>query len=695
MACYFGSDMQVVDPARVVRLTGSLHLKQAVPAQYRIYKDESYGDYSDYETIVDTFPLDPLQQATYDAKTAPKKALNIGDGYNHDAAYRSQLINWLAVKAEPAVKGNGRSFQFIRALGMAHDLGIPCDEAKQISWEHYNPRCVPPYTEQERARKHDTYVERAYKYANNEVGCRTSAGVFAQAEMDGEITIVKSDYKPAESSEKEIEFERYDGVEREEVTDAMAAAMKAQLTSKSPLNDMAKCFADYNFPNRGLIRNNKIWYKFNGKCWEEVSDDEIRSAVFYEYGMSNFKLPPSKISNISTALEDYCYQTNVRNNHWLDGSKKDGRDEATVVFQNGVLRITPTSTHFDKHDSRFFTLNCLPYDYDPDADCPEFKKWLDEIFDDKALINIISEFGGYTLTADTRFQVFLLLEGKSRSGKGTLSEVIRQVIGVDNTMSPAINQLTMNYVLNGLSHSKLATIPEANNIDPRMKAQVTDIIKSLSGNDQLTFDRKYSVQPISCSDWPKLIFSANEVPDFADGSGALANRCIPIPFRKSFVGKEDRGLVERLVGESAGIMNFFIKGFQALYSNGHFTHSEASKAVVNELRQDMFLLSDFAEKHLTVEEGVTSSCDEVYDAYMFYSRMNGVKSPFSKIKVGKILSSSYLNIIKDKVSINGKQVRGYIGVRVNNESLKPQVVQNVAQFPATPVAANTNQPKQN
>lgn len=692
IAIYFNSDMQVLDPSRVVRLPGTLHLKTDTPSSYSVMTDKvtEYGDEccSTYEQLCDAFPLNPEQQTIYDEKTAPKKVLTGGEGFNTDPVYRKRLIDWLSTIAEPAIKGQGRSYQLIRVMSMAHDLGIPLVEAQQLSWEYYNPRIVPPYKEYERKSKHDIYVERAYKYVNNNPGCRTAAGLFSQAIVDKEITYQPSDYVPVTDDSKEaVEFQPESVPDDKVITESQAVSIRAHLTSKSNISDMAAAYVGYNYPSGGLIKKSSF-FSYNGKHWEEREEADIRHQINWEYGMSNFKLAPNKITNILTCVKDICYRKDIENNKWLNAEEVE--DQTTLVFQNGILVITPDSKEFKPHDKDFFTLNCLPYDYDPSAKCPEMMKYLDGLFDDKTLIKLVGQFGGYTLSADAKFQKFLLLVGKSRGGKGTFTNIIRKVIGDNNIASPTINKLIKDSTLNSLSQKKLAIIPEANSIDIKIQKQVTDNLKSMTGNDPLSFDQKYAVNELTCYKWPKFILSANEVPDFADGSGALANRCIPIPITKSFAGREDTELPGRLEKECAGILNWFVECLQELYANGKFVQSPASESVLKDLKEDMFILFDFVNQHLILDENAFETKKSVYDAYLQYASLNGVKNPLSKVKVGKSLTSSYLDITNDKTTLDGKQERGFRGFRVNKDSLKPRSVAPVTPLPNMPSANGHN-----
>ena len=68
--------------------------------------------------------------------------------------------------------------------------------------------------------------------------------------------------------------------------------------------------------------------------------------------------------------------------------------------------------------------------YNADADCPLFKRFLRDIFDqDKDLIRFVQRCIGYTLTGSTGEQVFFFLQGAGRNGKSTLIQILQQMLG--------------------------------------------------------------------------------------------------------------------------------------------------------------------------------------------------------------------------------------------------------------------------
>src|SRR5277367_6492906 len=79
---------------------------------------------------------------------------------------------------------------------------------------------------------------------------------------------------------------------------------------------------------------------------------------------------------------------------------------------------------------------------------------------------------------------------------------------------------------------------------------------------------------------------SNELPSLSDASGVIASRCILIRLRQSFLGRENTGLTEALLGELPGILNWAIEGPRRLRERGHFVQP-ASSAEMIELLEDV------------------------------------------------------------------------------------------------------------
>jgi hypothetical protein len=70
--------------------------------------------------------------------------------------------------AEPSVENDGGNNTLAATGAMAHDYGLSPDMALSIAIEHHNPRCMPPWDDDQ----YETHFLSGYKSASGQLGCR-------------------------------------------------------------------------------------------------------------------------------------------------------------------------------------------------------------------------------------------------------------------------------------------------------------------------------------------------------------------------------------------------------------------------------------------------------------------------------------------------------------------------------------------
>ena len=683
VAMFLGSDEQVVDPSRVVRVAGSYNMKNpAAPAMYKIVQDYTKLVGRDHtyslDEINEAFKLTGEKLAKLDQWSGSRNSLDTGEGFNENPVYRDQLIQFLS-RCEPAIKGNGRSLCVIKVASFGYDKGIPLSECQEIMWEHYNDRIQPPYTEQERIPKLYKYVERAYKYANNVAGCRTCTAEFETLatpvieppcgwEANAKMATKQREEAPAIPMVINEVVEPNDAVPDDNARLAQLGSLIAQADNKSAPLDLARIFLLSEFPNGNLIRNQKVFYEFNGKCWNETSDDGIKSLVMHYFAkVAGWKLAPAKINNIYVTVEQLVHKENLNFNTWMDGREHTG---ATNILNNCLTELIDGLVVSRPHTNQYFSLIVLDYNYNPKSGEPvHFLAFLNDIWsDDPALILALQEFMGYMLTSDTSYHKMALFVGKSRGGKGVITNAITQMIGVKNTVAPALETITDNSVKEAMVKSKLITIPEATQVSPAKQYATLGMLKAGSSGDLIHYHQMYK-GGASGYITGKILLIANTMPKFIDESGALANRFIAFPFIKSFMGKEDHDLPNRIAGEKSEIFNWAMEGLKRLIRNGKFTQAASATEMVEDMKRDMFPLADFCEECCDLANGAEITSNALYRVYQYFCSQRDVRHT-SHNNFTKYLKSSYLPVTHGRMDANGKQVRGFKGITINDEYQK-------------------------
>ncbi|AUR84147.1 P-loop containing nucleoside triphosphate hydrolase [Vibrio phage 1.049.O._10N.286.54.B5] len=645
-----GTDYQVTDPSRVLRAPGTTHYKDpSNPARYRITGDgqQVLGTQHRYKKaeIEAAFPLTADQEVVLDRWVNSRDSIGTGSGFEDTQVSRDRLIKFLQIMAEPAIQGSG-TYTVIRSCSMGYDLGLPLEVTQELAWQHYNPRCMPPWGEHEKEHFYQT-VGNAYQFAKNEPGCRTAKASFA--------SLPPVPAPPAPKTEVEL-------VRNGDRLDNQAARiMTPMLTAKSSHYELAQALDGVLYDGTNVIRCEKIWYEFNGKSWKLKSDNVMKAEVQRFY--SRFKPSDTLTAGIYKVLSDLVNVSSIENGTWLNTGNFD---EGIVCFRNGLVDLSKPNPVVMDHTPNFFTFNELQYDYEPNANCPNWIKFLRNIWDyDLKLIEQLQEFMGYCLISNVDLQKFALFVGKSRAGKGTISGVLRTLVGDANTASPALASLIKDSSLHKLSTASVGFIPDAHSVTPSKRDEVLSMFKALTGGDPVDYHVMYKGTHTS-KFRIKFILSTNGMPEFVDPSGALANRMLVFPFLKSFAGNEDVTLSDSLMKECAGIAQWALKGLTRLNANGRFTEAESGLREKECIREDMSPLSRFIDDICVTDENAFTAGDDLYRIYTLWAKQHNVLHPLSQTKIIRELNSSSLNIVQDRARVisGGNPVRGFKGLKL-------------------------------
>jgi len=343
-----------------------------------------------------------------------------------------------------------------------------------------------------------------------------------------------------------------------------------------------------------LISSAGVFYTLeHNKIWRELSADELAAEV--RMTDPQLKLDVDRVLKIIKALRMACF-TKAMPFEWIAEPGDAPAPADLVLFQNGILNFS--STKLIPHSGRLFVTGLPAYDFDAAARCPLWMKCLDDWLH-PSFHATLQEFMGYMLTSSTAYEVLLVMIGATRSGKGTITHIMQKLAGPDLFVSRTMNDLAGEFGLECATDKRFIFIPDAGDTDPQKRGVVLERIKSITGNDVLSVNRK-NKQIVNAKLAAKIILVCNRHPKLLDDSSALAARELPIIFSKSFLGKEDRELRSKLEAELSGIANWALEGLDRLRENDRFTVGELGKAAARELAESQSPALRFAKEHLVV-----------------------------------------------------------------------------------------------
>jgi len=381
----------------------------------------------------------------------------------------------------------------------------------------------------------------------------------------------------------------------------------------------------------GLLRWREDFYTWTRKRrWQAVENKTLQAGL-HEWldGLSLYDkkegaVPPTRalVENVWATLERICHVATG-----LDAPFRMG-DPATpigsgkfIVLANGVLNVGTRGLF--PPTIELFAPTVLPFDYDPKATCPEWEKFLASLWsEDPEAIRLLKQWAGYLLSGGTEQQKILFIVGPKRGGKGTILKVFAGLLGAENVSSLSLGKLGANFGLASLLGKSLAFFPDARLTGTTEQGPIVESLLSISGEDALPVDRKYK-DSVTAKIPARLVLVSNELPRLQDASGALASRFLILKLTRSFFGEEDTGLVDRLLQELPGVLNWGLSGLDDLKASRRFIEPESGKELSNDMHRLASPVAAFIADCCLVGPNFRVRKTDLFDAWKEWTESNG------------------------------------------------------------------------
>lgn len=312
-----------------------------------------------------------------------------------------------------------------------------------------------------------------------------------------------------------------------------------------------------------------------------------------------------------------------------------------VAVRNGLVHLP--SRELWPPDPSFFAFGAAGIDYDPEA--PEPAEWLAFLRklwpDDQASIETLQEILGYLISAETAQQKIFFLHGVPRSGKGTIGRVVTQLLGPGRVAAPGLGDFGARFGLESLVGKSVAIVADARLSKRADQAPIVEKMLSISGEDAITVDRKYSA-PWCGRLGTRLLLLSNEIPSLRDTACALPNRFVVLKLSESFFGREDLKLGGRLLAELSGIFNWGLDGADRLRARGHFVQPESAAELIRTMKALASPLEAFLDARCLRSKSLEIKKDRLRQAYSEWCAEQGEegqKAQLTKTKLTQELQS--------------------------------------------------------
>ena len=413
------------------------------------------------------------------------------------------------------------------------------------------------------------------------------------------------------------------------------------------------------------------YFEWTGTHYASKDDESIR-AELYEClaeavssdGGTPFHPDQTKVSKVEDALRAIRhYDGDSGTEFWFDD---DDVDLNLISVENGLL--DPVNKSIQPHNPRFFNRNSIPVWFEEvrRGEPVEWLKFLDSVWPgDQESIRLLQQWMGYFVTNRTDLHKIMLLIGPPRSGKGTISGVLKKLLGFANVPGPSLADFSSQFGMAQLISKRVAIVGDARFAGrPDQMALLLSRLLSISGGDTLTIDRKY-MQPWIGTLAVRLLICSNELPRLPDASGALASRFSTLQMRRSHLGSEDQQLAKRLDAELPKILRWALDGLDDLNREGRFIEPVASFEAQNDFAAISSPIADFVGESCNIKEGASIPSEALYARWRLWCEVNGRAHTGTHQVFGRDLKAAFPYIRTSQIragKLRGK--REYIGIEL-------------------------------
>lgn len=529
---------------------------------------------------------------------------------------------------------------WFRVVCAAHEATAASDEGLEavIAWSAQNPR-------------HDggATVRKVWRHSKSPGGrdrAVTRASLYAVARDRGWTWAGEIDDEGFESVPTEVNHHALAAVATDDIVDVLA--------QRATQDSVALAFR-HSFAGRmKFAASRKRWYAWDGRRWQV---DPTDLAFDFARACARRSNRDGKAAIASAAFASGVEQFARADRAFAVRGDEFDRDNYHLNTPAGTLDLSTGAWGQHNPDDAITRLTNV----DPiSTGGATFERFLREItLDDPSLAEFLQVAFGACLSGAIEGHWLLFLSGRGRNGKNTLGELITYAVGEYARKIPSHVLMAKQHEghpteIAQLQGVRIAFASEVNDGSHWHESRINELTgdETLSarfmGGDFFEFRRTF-----------KLVIYGNHQPQLRTVTDALRSRIKIVPFRASFVGREDATLPARLREEAGYVLHWLIEGHAKWLAAGR---KLPVCAAVDEASREYFASQSTVE--LWIEERVERLHDDrrkVLDlprASSLYSDYSRWKRDRGEMPIGMVRFSDALSVLFERVKSSGVRYRG-------------------------------------
>lgn len=308
--------------------------------------------------------------------------------------------------------------------------------------------------------------------------------------------------------------------------------------------------------------------------------------------------------------------------------------EPFVAVRNGTVNVDTLA--MVGHNADHLTTRYIDIDFDPGAACPEWEKMLGRLLEDwdqadrDQIARFIQEWMGVALAGGANertpraLRKALFLYGPPNSGKSTVFDVVRQLIGSDRIAAATVAEIAGTF---GLEELLTASAWITEEVDDVRKQLGTGRVKCIITGEPISAQQKFNKNAVLRFKGP-VGWAGNTAPNFAESSNAVYDRIVVLPMERTFSPGEAKAQFGNLKpvewlyrqGEFPGIFNWALAGYHRLLERGHFEDIKALRTAREQWREQNDVVYDFVRNYMEPADGVRNDVQTIAWSVLMFAK---------------------------------------------------------------------------
>lgn len=318
-----------------------------------------------------------------------------------------------------------------------------------------------------------------------------------------------------------------------------------------------------------------------------------------------------------------------------------------VPVNNGIFNYSDKKLY--DFDSKYVFLAKSTVDYNPKANVSPrivmkdgtiwtVDSFIDSLSDDQEVRDLIWEILSAILRPNVKWNKAAWFIGNGNNGKGTLCELMRNLVGRENCASIPLKSMSNDFLLEPLIYASAVIVDE--NDDEFIDNAAN--LKTICSSDVLGINIKFQ-NPVQLQPHVFMVQCINEMPRSKDKSNGFYRRQLFVPFEKDFTGKEIPEIKDDYL-KRKDVLEYIL--YRSLNTDFYsFTETEISRSLKEEFKEFNDPVRQFVEEFVTQTKWNFLPKGFLFEGYKSWFEMN---NPSGKALGKKAFLQDLKNILEEK-----------------------------------------------